>query len=76
MKYYLTEKDAARNAGFAMEGRVRTGGRVWLNEKELMTCAALHGTLEERSAQLGAKEYTRTEALYQIRNAKPRKGGN
>lgn len=75
MKYYLTDKDAARKAGFTMEGRVCTGGRVWLNGKELMTCAALHGTLEERAAQLGAKEYTRTEALYQIRNAKQRKGG-
>lgn len=68
MRYYLTDKEAARRAGFAMAGRVTTRGKVWLNEKELMACGALTGTTAEaRAAQIGAETYSASEAKYQIR---------
>lgn len=68
MRYYLTDKETARRAGFAMAGRVTTRGKVWINEKELMACGALTGTTAEaRAAQMGAETYSASEAKYQIR---------
>lgn len=73
MKYVLADKEKAAAFGFGPEGRKTTGGKIWLNEKEMMNNPVLTGALETRAAQVGGRVYNQSEAAYMIREGRKNK---
>lgn len=56
MKYALVNISQAESAGIRSDGhRKTTNGYMIVNEKEVMQCASLHGTMEQRSLSIGGE---------------------
>lgn len=66
MKYIIADRATALSIGFDLIGHRSNGEKVVLNEKEVMDCPWLGGSLEERAAKLGGEAYTERYLLNKI----------
>lgn len=69
MQYIIADKTIAENYGFNPATHLLNGSLICLNEKEVLTCPFLKGTLKTRVKTLKANAYNREKAL-EIMNLK------
>lgn len=67
MKYIICKASKAADIGIKPLGHRLRQDRILINEKELMTCPALSGTLTARAAAIEGKVYT-YESVTQLIN--------
>ncbi len=66
MNYIIVDTATAMRHGFKAIGHRTKGGKVLLNERELMNCQTLQGALGERAAAVDGKVLTETSAMAEI----------
>lgn len=66
MNYIIVDTAKATKHGFRTIGHRTKGGTVLLNERELMNCPTLQGSLDERAAAVEGKVLTETSAMAEI----------
>lgn len=67
MKYIICKANKAADIGIKPLGHRLRQDKILINEKELMTCPALGGSLEERVVAIEGKVYT-YESITQLIN--------
>jgi hypothetical protein len=68
MKYVFCNETKATQHGFAMTEHRLKGSRMLLNEKEVMNCPSLSGTLNERAVALDGRAFTDRETDVKLNN--------
>lgn len=61
MKYVIAKSKIALSVGISKKGHIVNNGFIIMNEKEIMNCEFLEGSIEERVQTLGGTIYTNTE---------------
>lgn len=68
MRYVFCEIGKATQAGFNADVHRTKGGRILLNEKEVIRCANLSGTLDERASALGGQSFSDNETKVKLKH--------